>query len=83
MKRNKKSRLNAVTLMPRARRMLHTGLCLILLSLLRLLYEVHTAAPFTPGAAAYYGGLLEYPLAALALLTGATLMVDRAMRSEE
>ena len=65
-----------------ALRVLHIGLILIYASLLRLLFEVQSAAPLTPRAAAYFGGLLEYPLAALVLLTGAVLLLGRAEREE-
>ncbi|MBQ8341021.1 MAG: hypothetical protein IJY22_01420 [Clostridia bacterium] len=81
MKKKKSTASSAVLLMPLARRVLHIGLLLIGASLLRLLFEVQSAAPFTPGAAAYFGALLEYPVASLALLTGATLLLDRAERA--
>ena len=67
---------------PLAVRLLCVGLIPIYATLLRLLYEVQCAAPFAPRLAAYFGGLLEYPVASLALLTGAVLLVDRAERSE-
>ena len=67
---------------PMAARLLWVGLIPIYATLLRLLYEVQSAAPFAPRLAAYFGGLLEYPVASLALLTGAVLLIDRAERSE-
>ena len=69
-------------LTPLAARVLHIGLVLIYLSLLRLLLEVQTAAPFHTGSAAYFGGMLEHIMAALTLLTGAVLLFDRAARAD-
>lgn len=68
-------------LSPVAQRVLHIGLLLIYTSLFRLLIEVQVAAPFPTGIAAYYGEMLEYPLAALMLLTGTVLLFDRAEKS--
>ena len=82
MNMRKNMQKTTVFLSPMATRLLHSGALLIFASLLRLWYEVQTAAPFAPRLAAYFGGLLEYPLAALALLTGAVLLIDRAERSE-
>ena len=67
-------------LAPIAARVLHVGLVMIYASLLRLWIEVECAAPFTAAGANYFGGLLEYPVAALMLLTGAVLLLDRVAR---
>ena len=80
MKINKNTGRNSPFLMPLACRVLHIGLVLIYASVWYLLYQIDTHAPLSPGTAAYYGGLLEYPLASLALLTGAVLLFDRAER---
>jgi hypothetical protein len=67
-------------LAPMAARVLYVGLVMIYASLLRLWLEVESAAPFTAARAAYFGGLLEYPVAALMLLTGAVLLLNRVTR---
>lgn len=69
-------------LTPLAGHVLHSGLFLIYLSLFRLLFEVQNAAPFPESRAVYFGRLLEYPVAALALLTAAVFLLDRAVRHE-
>ena len=69
-------------LTPQAKRVLHTGLLLILLSLLRLLYDISQAAPFPAATAEDFGAMLEYPVAALMLLTVLTFLLDRVVRAE-
>ena len=66
-----------------AERTLWVGACLILASLLRLLWEVGSAAPYPPSVAERFGAMLEYPVAALALLTALSFLVDRVVRAEE
>lgn len=65
-----------------ATRVLHIGLWMILLSLVRLVYDVLRAAPFPAAVAEDFGAMLEYPVAALALLTALTFLLDRVMRAE-
>ncbi len=65
-----------------AKWVLHTGLSLILASLLRLLWDIVRVAPFPAAVAEDFGAMLEYPVAALALLTALTFLVDRAVRAE-
>lgn len=50
---------------------------LILLCLLGIIAELAVQPRLSAGAAAYYGGMLEYPIAALALLTGGVLLAER------
>lgn len=52
------------------------GFLPIFASLLRLLREIRAAGTLTEGTAAYYGKMLEYPVAALMLLTGGCLLAD-------
>ena len=78
-----RNRAKAPLLMPQAARLLGGGLCLIYPSLLRLLFEVQRAATITQAKASYFGSLLEYPAAALVLLTAATLLLDRMARTEQ
>ncbi len=63
-------------------RMLTIGIPLILAVLLRLLYEIKAYPILTEARAAYFGGALEYPLAALMLLTGGVLLVELIAKKE-
>lgn len=65
-----------------AERVLQIGCCLILASLLRLWWEASHAAPYPPAVAERFGAMLEYPVAALALLTALSFLVDRVARAE-
>lgn len=69
-------------LTPIAERVLHVGLMLILTALIRLCIEVTTAAPYSAATAEDFGRLAEYPVAALALLTALTFLLDRVIRAE-
>lgn len=60
--------------------LLQSGLALISLSLLRLLFEICAAPPFSPATATRFAGMLEHVLAALALLTGICCAVEYAYR---
>lgn len=66
-----------------AERVLVTGMLLILLALLCLSVQVAAAAPYSPATAEDFGRLLEYPVAALALLTALTFLLDRVVRAEK
>lgn len=59
-----------------ATRIFALGFPLIFAVLFRLLSEVRAAGQLSAGTAAYYVRLLEYPLAALMLLTGGCLLAD-------
>lgn len=74
---------NSELLTPIAGRVLHIGLTMIYFSLFRFLFEVQAAAPFPSSKAAYFKDLLEYPIAALALLTAAVFLIDRASRERD
>ena len=63
-------------LAPLAYTLLRTGLPLILAVALRLLFEVSLRAPFSTATAAELGAMLEFPVAAIMLLTGAVLITD-------
>ena len=64
-------------------RVLWVGGGLILASLLRLLSEIVRAAPYPAATAERFGAMLEYPVAALALLTALSFLLDRVVRAEE
>ena len=64
------------------RRVLHVGLTLILLSLLRLWWEITHTADFSLASAARFGEMLEYAVAALALLTAGTYLIEKVSRAE-
>lgn len=61
---------------------LHIGMGMILLSLVRLMYDILHAAPFPTAIAEDYGAMLEYPVAALMLLTVLAFLLDRVTRAE-
>ena len=65
-----------------AKRALHIGMGMILASLGRLLYEVLRSAPFPAAVGERYGKMLEYPVAAMALLTALAFLLDRVVRAE-
>ena len=52
----------------------------ILVTALYILFTIPEKGVLTPAAAAYYGGMLEYPLAALAVLCGGALLAEAAVR---
>ena len=70
------------TLAPLAAKILALGLLPIYASLLYLLFEVRAAGELTEAAARYWGGMLEYPVAALAVLTALTFLTDRALKHD-
>lgn len=70
------------TLAPLAAKILSLGLLPIYASLLRLFFEVRAAGELTEAAARYWGGMLEYPVAALAVLTALTFLTDRALKHD-
>ena len=65
-----------------ARIILSCGAVLILLNLLAILHTVLANAPLTHAAAIYYGGMLEYPLAALMLTVGGAALTDIAYKKD-
>lgn len=67
----------------KAKRVLHIGMVLIFASLFRLLYDISVSAPFPAAVAEDFGAMLEYPVAALMLLTVLTFLVDRVVRAEK
>ena len=64
------------------KRALHIGMGMILASLLRLMYDVLRSAPFPTAVGERYGEMLEYPVAAMALLTALAFLLDRVVRAE-
>ena len=58
------------------------GAHLTLLTLLGILHTVLENAPLTRAAAIYYGGMLEYPLAALMITVGGAALADIAYKRE-
>ena len=70
------------TLAPLAAKILGLGLLPIYASLVRLFFELRAAGELTEAAARYYGGMLEYPVAALAVLTALTFLADRAIKHD-
>lgn len=71
------------SLTPTACRLLQIGLVLIYASLFRLIFEITSLAPFTAAKAEYFGRMLEFPVAALAVLTVATYLTDRVTRKKD
>lgn len=57
-----------------ARTIFRCGFTLIFASSVRLLWELEEVTVLS--SASYYGSMLEYPVAALMLLTGGTLLAD-------
>lgn len=56
---------------------------LILLCLFGVIAELVAHPQLSAGSAAYYGGMLEYPIAALALLTGGIFLAERVARERK
>lgn len=56
---------------------------LILLCLFGVIAELAAHPQLSAGAAAYYLGMLEYPIAAVALLTGGVLLAERVSRDRK
>ena len=65
-----------------ARIILLCGALLTLLVLLGILHTVTAHAPLTQAAAVYYGGMLEYPLAALMITVCGAAIADIAYKRE-
>ena len=63
-----------------AQAILLLGLPPILLCLLGILYLIGRDAPLTLAAANYFGRMLEYPVAALMLVTAGAVIADLAWR---
>ena len=72
---NHKKRLSPLT-----RGIFYGGLSMIYASLFRLIFEIDTQAPFTAAKADAFGRMLEYPVAALMLLTVFTYLTERVTR---
>jgi len=82
--RKKEFRIRKSQLSPSrpARIILSCGAVLILLNLFAILHTVLAHAPLTRAAAIYYGGMLEYPLAALMLTVGSAVLTDIAYKKD-
>lgn len=65
-----------------ARIILLCGALLTLLALLGILHTVTAHAPLTKAAAVYYGGMLEYPIAALMITVSGAAIADIAYKRE-
>lgn len=79
MRRNDRSiqaKRRLLPLAPLAHRLLRTGLPLILAVMIRLALEITRRGAFSPATAADFGAMLEFPVAAVMLLTCAVLTVD-------
>ena len=81
-KKEYKTRKHRLSLSRPARIILSCGAVLILFNLLVILHTVLTDAPFTHAAAIYYGGMLEYPVAALMLTIGGAVLADVAYKKD-
>ena len=77
MNKNGKFRLSKL-----AKRVLHSGLLMIYASLIALILSL-PCAPLGESEVRYFGRLLEYPVAALTLLTALTLLAERIYRDEK
>ena len=80
----KKEYSKAITLVKKApvTLLLWVSAPLILLSLLTLLHNVESAAPLTVARAAYLGSLVEYPVAAVMILTAGLALLHLTMREK-
>ena len=67
-------------LSPVTRGIFYGGLSMIYASLFRLIFEITAQAPFTVAKAYGFGRMLEYPVAALMLLSVFTYLTERVMR---
>ena len=56
------------------------GVALIYASLFRLILEITAEVPFTAAKAELFGKWLEYPVAALMLLSVSVYLIERVMR---
>lgn len=56
---------------------------LILLCLFGVIAELSEQKELSAGAAAYYGGMMEYPTAALALLTAGVYLAELVAKKEK
>ena len=65
-----------------ARIILLCGALPTLLNLLGILHTVIRHAPLTSAAAVYYGGMLEYPVAALMITIAAAAVADIAYKQD-
>ena len=65
-----------------ARIILLCGALPTLLNLLGILHTVITHAPLTSAAADYYGGMLEYPVAALMITVVGAAIADIAYKQD-
>ena len=63
------------------RRVLCFGIPPILLSLIITAWKITAAAPLTPAAAAYFGGMLEHHAAAISILTVGAYLAEYASRA--
>ena len=64
-------------------RALRVGMVLILTVLVYLCFTVTDAAPYSAATAEDFGRWLEYPAAALTLLTALCFLLDRVVRAEK
>ena len=69
------------SLSPLTQGLLAVGLVAIFSALFFTVVAVTDAAPFPLSRAAYFGGMVEHVLAALALLTAGSFLVERVVRS--
>lgn len=65
-----------------ARIILAAGLPPIFLCVLGIWAAVAARGSFAAGTARYFAGMLEYPLAALVVITGGALLADAAAKRE-
>ena len=56
---------------------------LILLCLFGVIAELSAQTELSAGAAAYYGGMMEYPIAALALMTAGVYLAELVTKNEK
>ncbi len=76
-----KNRKKAFLISPLCRRVLAFGIPPILLSLIITAWQITAAAPLTVARAAYFGGMLEHHVAAIAILTVGAYIAEYASRT--
>ena len=80
-KNGKKAKKRLLT--PTTERALRVGMLPILAVLIALCFTVTDAAPYSAATAEDFGRWLEYPVAALTLLTALCFLLDRVVRAEK
>ncbi len=74
-------RSHPLSLSTPTQKLLTVGLCILFCALFFVAVAVTDAAPFPLSRAAYFGGMVEHVLAALALLSAGSFLLEKVVRS--